>query len=756
MSGSDTIDVIRRGIQRAPVVTLSLTLTLLAFWIVLHTSPDSNILTQEVMERWGNTYLKVSQGELWRIFTYAFIHATPSHLAFNVIGILILGTRVERLIGHIGLMSLFLGAASLGGLLSFIWRDYELSIGASGALYGLLGAELVFMLGLKRVAGVLMERRLNLGFFLSSLWLLLGLFLGLLNELNRETTAVDTATHLASFLSGCLLGGVLLWSRTYRVHQTSLRGILSALSPLLMSLAIILTGVVLKPTPPGFGGFLSQLAVQEVTWRQKQRSLLQLSPVEQRALWAQELLPPLTEMTLQLDDLIQRRLNKQAPFYQQTYARVLSRYLNLWLEGARALSQDPLDPFAPPLARLRMELDQSRGRAALFLAEHYRKYLTLFREPDLLESKVLRSWGLSSNTLDTVIQFSNVITLEVSNDGLQIGLDRLSLLEWLALIQLIKPTQDSEKQIALRVLSNCLLNRLNSNARVQVADSEYSSPSSYRLARCQNAPPNHIVYGSLVLSSLIPYHQGIEAFRWLRFSLDVLTQLLVEPVVEESWNSPPTRLDLEETLHSAQNLNQLYRLWAQIAAQSLYDLLLDHVADPLNELSKSWQLLMEDSIGIENIQKMNLRVPMIELTWIQPMDVHEGPFLKISGIPPAPEGLMFGVYQEDNGQHWLLEVALPTRLTPQNILIPSRCDVGCAAQTTLFSPQKELQYDEHLVGKDTLWADPGKWVDYYHISAHILAPLPTTGIVPLKEVNDEEERFGWRAWPVGVSHLDDD
>jgi len=755
MSGNDTIEFIRRGIQRAPLVTLSLTVTLLSFWIVVQTDPEASTLTQQVIERWGNSYLKVAEGELWRLFTYAFIHATPSHLVFNLIGILILGTRVERLIGHIGLMSLFLGATSLGGILSFLWRDYELSIGASGALYGLLGAELIFMRGLKRASGVLMERRLNLGFMLSALWLVMGLFLGVLNELNSETSAVDNATHFASFFSGALLGWALLWARSYRVHQDSLRGVISALSPLLMSVIFIGACALGRPTPPGFGGLLHQLRSQELTWRLQQRALSRLSPAEQREVWAERITPPLTEMTLALDELIERKLAKQAPSHQLAYARDLSRYLNLWLEGARALSQEPLDLLAPPLAQLRASFDQSRGRGALLLAEAYRVQL-VGRDVSRSELKpiTIRRAGRQVRTGD-----ERMLSALFAGDGplsRPEELERLGLLDWVALISIIQPQLEVERQLAVTSLSACLLSRLvregdrseRSLTALQIPSAQPQISADWE--GCQRAEPDHVMYGSLLLVELTAQSNATDKLRWLRFTLSLLTRVMstLAPSVEDR-GPPPTRLELADTLQMALNHRQLYTLWSQLAAQTLYDLLSEGVAEPLSQLSERWWLLAMS--GVMNTQRALPSPPAPYLSWVEPISLTEGKSLKIKDLAPGPEGILMGVYRMESGQHWLVEVPLPARLTTQTLLIPATCDVACATVRPALSISSQQSSSDGESAGQLNRVKSGHWIALYHLSNPRQSSLPM--LMTSKVTREEEERFGWRAWPIGVSDL---
>jgi len=750
----DTIELIRRGVRRAPLVTLSLSFLLLAFSVALYRAPQGAPLIHEVIERWGNTYLRVSQGELWRLFTYAFLHASPSHLAFNLIGILILGTRVERLIGHIGLSSLFLGAASLGGLFSFIWRDYELSIGASGALYGLFGAELIFLIGLKRAAGVLTERRFNLGFLISALWLSLGLFMGLLNELNSEASSVDTATHFASLISGALLGGAMIITKSYRAPQASVRGVLTSLSPLLVSLSVIALAWLSRPSPPGFGGFVSRLAPQELRWRERQRELVSLSPAEQRVVWAQELLPPLTEMSLGLEALIKRRLERNPRSYQLSYAQSLSLYLKLWLEGARALSQEPLDPFAPPLAQLRYGLELGRGRSALLLAEQLRSSLTRFRDPERLQSKFSARRGLRSEALGLQPQLHLPPVEHLKSLGRS-----LELLDWIALIQLVEPEAEVERSRAIRGLSDCLLVAINSSSERALsagsveplsADQGIDSASLSQEGGCQAPSPSHALLASLTLFQLSSATEPMSGARWLQLSLDLLTPLLRATPGERGWSPAPTRSSLRESLELAQSLKQLYLLWSQLIAQSYYDLLSAGLAEPLSALSERWRIVSQSADSWWGAQREAQRSELkIELRWREPLMLFEGPVLELSDLPPGPEAYLFAVFQETNGRHWLIEAPLPARLTTQTLLIPASCDELCGLNQPTLLETDPWSLEQGLepplmerISADGLWGDP------YHLSQRSLSPLPRSWVLTGQ---DPEVSLSWRAWPVGVS-----
>ena len=83
---------------------------------------------------------KIKQFELWRLFTCSLIHGHFSHIFNNLISFLIIGSILEFIILW-KQMSLLWLASSIGGtLLSCLCNPRALSLGASGAIYGIFGA----------------------------------------------------------------------------------------------------------------------------------------------------------------------------------------------------------------------------------------------------------------------------------------------------------------------------------------------------------------------------------------------------------------------------------------------------------------------------------------------------------------------------------------------------------------------------------------------------------------------------------------
>ncbi len=85
----------------------------------------------------------IHSGEYYRLITAAFLHASVMHIIFNMYSLYVIGPQIESFFGKTKYLIIYLGSAIFGNLLSMISSDY-VSVGASGALFGLLGALIYF------------------------------------------------------------------------------------------------------------------------------------------------------------------------------------------------------------------------------------------------------------------------------------------------------------------------------------------------------------------------------------------------------------------------------------------------------------------------------------------------------------------------------------------------------------------------------------------------------------------------------------
>ena len=138
----------------------------------------------------------IIQGQYWRFITPIFLHVNALHLGLNMLNLLFLGIYLERLAGHIRLLFIYLVSGVISIIASFYFAPQELSVGASGALFGLVGAYCIFILMHRRAMNwqgipAVIELIVIVGFNL-------GLGLVIPN--------VDNYAHVGGLISGCLLG----------------------------------------------------------------------------------------------------------------------------------------------------------------------------------------------------------------------------------------------------------------------------------------------------------------------------------------------------------------------------------------------------------------------------------------------------------------------------------------------------------------------------------------------------------------------
>lgn len=126
---------------RRPVVTWTLGGLLLAVFALEHVFGGTE--STPVLIRMGALHPeRVLQGEVWRLLSCTFLHAGPMHLAFNIYVLWALGSFLERVLGSWRFLLLY-GMSCIGASLVSLAFLEGFSVGASGGLWGLLGADAV-------------------------------------------------------------------------------------------------------------------------------------------------------------------------------------------------------------------------------------------------------------------------------------------------------------------------------------------------------------------------------------------------------------------------------------------------------------------------------------------------------------------------------------------------------------------------------------------------------------------------------------
>ncbi|KAK4759133.1 hypothetical protein SAY87_020434 [Trapa incisa] len=142
---------------------------------------------------------KVVQGhQAWRLITCIWLHAGVFHLLANMLSLLFIGIRLEQEFGFVRIGMLYTISGFGGSLLSALFIQSNISVGASGALFGLLGSMLSELITNWTIYANKLAALLTLLFII-----VLNLALGLLPH-------VDNFAHIGGFISGFLLGFIFL------------------------------------------------------------------------------------------------------------------------------------------------------------------------------------------------------------------------------------------------------------------------------------------------------------------------------------------------------------------------------------------------------------------------------------------------------------------------------------------------------------------------------------------------------------------
>ncbi len=154
----------------------------------------------EVLVRLGaKVTALIAAGEYWRLFTAMFLHIGLLHLFFNGYALFVVGTELEQIFGRGRFLAIYLLSGLFGSLASYALSPH-LSAGASGAIFGLIGALGAFFYFHRERLGAWGRSRLaNIVFLIA-----INLFLGFTQP------GIDNLAHLGGLVSGAGLGWALV------------------------------------------------------------------------------------------------------------------------------------------------------------------------------------------------------------------------------------------------------------------------------------------------------------------------------------------------------------------------------------------------------------------------------------------------------------------------------------------------------------------------------------------------------------------
>ena len=169
---------------------------------------DVNALTSVLIMYGAKDNSLILQGQYWRFVTPIFLHENALHVGLNMLNFVVLGVMLERLVGHIRFLFIYLITGSISIIASFYFSPQDISVGASGAIFGLVGAYSVFVL--------IHRRAFPMWGIPALLWLvfIIGINLGV----GVVIPNVDNYAHVGGLLSGFFLGW--LFTPFYKMSRT--------------------------------------------------------------------------------------------------------------------------------------------------------------------------------------------------------------------------------------------------------------------------------------------------------------------------------------------------------------------------------------------------------------------------------------------------------------------------------------------------------------------------------------------------------
>ena len=137
-------------LKRTPKVTLTLLLiagNLIVFGLMLNAGAGLLHSNNGVQLAWGANFGPATQdGQWWRLGSALFLHFGLIHIVMNLWALWDGGQLVERIYGHLRFILIYFASGLFGNLLSLVVQGNEaVSGGASGAIFGIYGALLIFL-----------------------------------------------------------------------------------------------------------------------------------------------------------------------------------------------------------------------------------------------------------------------------------------------------------------------------------------------------------------------------------------------------------------------------------------------------------------------------------------------------------------------------------------------------------------------------------------------------------------------------------
>lgn len=157
----------------------------------------ANVINNTVLIRLGaKSNILIEQGEVWRLLSCAFLHSNLVHIACNMYSLYIIGPQIQQIYGTMKYLSIYTISCITSSVLSYFMSPYGISVGASGGIFGLMGALLAF--------AIIERHRIDKKYISSLMQIIaINLFIGL------SIKNIDNFGHIGGLIGGILIGYII-------------------------------------------------------------------------------------------------------------------------------------------------------------------------------------------------------------------------------------------------------------------------------------------------------------------------------------------------------------------------------------------------------------------------------------------------------------------------------------------------------------------------------------------------------------------
>lgn len=196
----DIVDMLKYLIPKGDhfITSILIDLNILVFLAMLISGVNPISPSAATLLEWGgNRRYDTLNGEWWRLVTSMFLHGGLIHIISNIVALAIAAIYIEPVFGRTKYALLYIISGLCGSIASIMWHENTVSVGASGAIFGLFGAilALLFSNAYKKF-----EKKIIL--------IMIGTYVGL-NLIIGLTGNIDNAAHIGGLISGGISGFLL-------------------------------------------------------------------------------------------------------------------------------------------------------------------------------------------------------------------------------------------------------------------------------------------------------------------------------------------------------------------------------------------------------------------------------------------------------------------------------------------------------------------------------------------------------------------